>query len=79
LRSSYQNQYAVRADEDARAAERLDASSHASSVDPPADLSNQRDPRLAEFGITAPVGRKGVEELSFSGRCAEKKCTRRPQ
>jgi transposase len=32
-------------------------------VHPPADLSDQCDPRFAEFGVIAPVGRKGVEEL----------------
>ena len=38
--------------------------SHAPSVHPPADLSDQRDrAHLAEFGVIAPVGRKGVEEL----------------
>ncbi len=41
-----------------------DAASHAPSVHPPANLViNAIRAHLAEFGVTAPVGRKGIEEL----------------
>jgi transposase len=44
--------------------ERPGAPPHASSVDSSADLSHQRDSRSpAEFGFTAPVGRRSIEEL----------------
>ena len=44
LRSGYQGKYAVRRDQDARAAERSDAPSHAPSIYSPADRGNQCDP-----------------------------------
>ena len=60
LRSGYQGKYAVRRDQDARAAERSDAPSHAPSIYSPADRGNQCDPgHLTEFGIVAPVGPQG--------------------
>src|SRR5689334_2864977 len=41
-----------------------DAASHAPAVHPPADFGDQRlRAPMAEFGIVAPVGRKGVEQL----------------
>jgi len=45
LRSGHPGQHAVRRDQDARAAELPDAPSHAPSLHPPADLSDQCDPR----------------------------------
>ena len=44
LRSSDQGKYAVRCDQDARAAELLDAPSHTPSIHSPADRSDQCDP-----------------------------------
>jgi hypothetical protein len=50
-------------DQDARAAELFDASSHAASLHPSADcIFNSIRAHLAEFGIVAPVGRNGIEQ-----------------
>ena len=59
-----EGEYAVCADQGTRAAEWSGASPHPASVHSPADVGDQRDPgHLAEFGIVAPVGRRGAEEL----------------
>jgi len=63
LRSGHESKHAVSDDQDARAAELPDAPPHAPSVHPPADRYNAIRAHLAEFGIVAPVGRNGVEQL----------------
>ena len=65
LRGGHKNQYAVCASQDARASKRADAPSHAPSVHPAADLGDQCDPGspCRVLGVTAAVGRKGIEEL----------------
>jgi hypothetical protein len=63
-RGGRQIHHAVCADQDTRTAKWSGASSHAALVYWAADLGDQRDQsHCAEFGIVAPVGRRGVEEL----------------
>ena len=65
MRGSYQSQHAVRTDQDPRAAERpgkLHRTRHL-FIRQQTALINAIRAHLAEFGIVAPVGRQGVEEL----------------
>jgi transposase len=59
LRGSHQGEHAVRRDQDARAAELPDTPPHTPFAHPAADVGDY----LAEFGIVAPIGRNGVEQL----------------
>jgi hypothetical protein len=61
---------AVRGDQDARAAERPDAPSHAPSVRPPADCGDQCDPWpiLQSSGLDAKRHKGGQEARRFFDR-----------
>ena len=64
LRGSDPADHALRRDQVARAAERDDASSCPPDPKPPVHAAVERDAaHLAEFGIAAPIGSNGIEQL----------------